>query len=100
MIAIRRAARSKFTLAIALAVSALLAASALSPVADAQTVRDHRARVCRVGYDAYPNIPGNPQTITTCHLAANNVQVIGSFCTCSVLIQGHYTTVGGTIVHA
>jgi hypothetical protein len=90
----------KFSLAAALAIGLTLACAFSQHDAAAQTVRDHRARLCRVGYDALPHFQGNPLTIATCHLPANNVQVIGSFCTCSVLIEGHYTTVGGSIVHA
>jgi len=106
----KRATLPTFPLACALALILTLTVSAL-PLhnANAQTirdhrtqpiVRDHRARLCRVGYDAYPDVPGNPYTITTCHLPDNNTQTVGSFCTCSVLVQGHYTTVGGSIVLA
>jgi hypothetical protein len=90
---------SRLSLVVVLALT-LAAALPAHHGAAAQTVRDHRARLCRVAYDALPRFQGNPLTITTCHLADNNVQVIGSVCTCTVLIEGHFVIVPGTIVHA
>ena len=98
----------KYVLALALAF-VTLAPIAFVHVADAQIirdhrtppiVRDHRAKLCRVGYDPYPDVPSNLPAFTTCGLPANSTAAVGSFCSCMVLIQGHYVTVGGSVVLA
>lgn len=105
-----RAPAPTFLLASVLAIVLTLLTGSLVPyAANAQTVRDHRtppivrdhrARLCRVAFDAMPNFNGNPLTIATCHLAENNTQTVGSFCSCSVLVEGHFIIVGGSIVLA
>jgi hypothetical protein len=99
----KRIALPTFPLACALALALVLALTALAPHGAAAqgwngTVRDHRARECRVAYSEHPSYPGFPAVIGFCALAASNTHTVGSFCTCSKLIEGHYQTVGGRIV--
>ena len=93
-------------LAVALAVALVSVVSALSPhFAAAQgwgpgTVRDHRARLCRAVYSPHPSTPSYPWTSTLCSLRTGNTDPVGTFCTCSVLVEGHYMTAGGKVVLA
>ena len=95
-------------LACALALALVTAMAALAQNgADAQIVRDHRtqpivrdhrARQCRVAYSEHPSHPGFPAVIGFCALPSGDTHPLGSFCTCSKLIEGRYQTVGGSIV--
>jgi hypothetical protein len=106
MIAIKSAAT--FPLACALAFILTLAMTALPPqFAAAQTirdhrtppiVRDHRAKQCRVVYSEHPGTSGFPAVTHFCALPANSTALTGSYCSCSVLIEGHYQTVPGSVV--
>jgi hypothetical protein len=108
MVVAKRAALSPFPLACALALVLTLFMTALVPHgADAQIirdhrtppiVRDHRARECRVTYSEHPGHSGFPAVIGFCALPSGDSHPLGSFCTCSKLIEGVYQTVGGKIV--
>ena len=108
VISVKRTAIAPFPLVCALAVALMTGLAALAQNgADAQIVRDHRthpivrdhrARECQVAYSEHPSHPGFPAVIGFCALPSGDAHPIGSFCTCSKLIEGRYQTVGGHIV--